>query len=101
MWFRKKVLGRLFQLNPTVPNPQFNTSHHRGSLFGPSSFILERQNILLHHIPSATCIMYLRDYGQLLTKISNVTPSVDQSWATSIGVKKTVTKTSLSSGIVN
>ena len=36
-----------------------------------------------------------------LFEISNAMPSVDQSWATSIQVKKTVTKISLSSEIVN
>ena len=36
-----------------------------------------------------------------LFEISNVMPSVDQSWATGIGVKKMVTKSSLSSEIVN
>ena len=52
----------------------------------------------LRHSYIASAKMYY------LFEISNVMPSVDQSWATwatNIGVKKMVMKTSLSSEIVN
>ena len=174
MWFRKKVLGRLSQLNHMPPNPQFPMgsipritgvlcSAHPHSLdFQDGDFLCQpfkmpsknkpkkpcllandttdafqdivegdgseyewgmidrmqlwRRDVLcsihirlLHsgetksfiHIASAKCIIDLRDYGLMFTKISNVTPSVYQSWATSIEVKKTVTKTLLSSEIVD
>jgi len=53
-----------------------------------------RQNLLLYHIASAKKKQKKSIY---LFEISNVIPSADQSWATSIGVKKIVTKTSLNS----
>jgi len=53
---------------------------------------------LLHfgfiHVAIAKCIICLRDYGLMFTKISDVMPSVYQSWETS-KVKKTATKTLL------
>jgi len=53
------------------------------------------------YIASAKYIIYLRDYGLMFTKISNVTSFVYQSWATSIEVKKMAMKTLLSLEIVN
>ena len=53
------------------------------------------------YIVSAKCIIYLRDYRLMFTKISNVTPFVYQSWATSIEVKKMAMKILLSSEIIN
>jgi len=53
---------------------------------------------LLHfgfiYVASAKCIICLRNYRPMFTKISDVTPSIYQSWATS-KVKKTATKTLL------
>ena len=53
------------------------------------------------YIVSAKCIIYLRDYRLMFTKISNVTPFIYQGWTTSIEVRKMAMKILLSSEIVN
>jgi len=98
------MLTILFLILFPYPNTfSFILSANANIFFGTSSSNFSIHIRLLHfretksfiHVAGAKCIIYLRDYGLMFTKISNVIPSIYQSWETSIEVKKTVTKTLL------
>ena len=97
------MLTILFSIHFSYPNTfSFILSANTNIFFGASSSNFSIHMRLLHfretksfiHIAGAKCIIYLRDYRLTFTKISDVMPSIYQSWATS-KVKKTATKTLL------